>query len=150
MAKDKRTDEKYIFEDPEAVIRPYFRINPPLRYGIVNSVAAMADEYVLPDMHSSDAELLVISTKRILIYKIPAKTSFLRKLGKEAISFTKSVTLDAIPLVSEASTLLGSVGFKRRQPRLSALLCRHPPLRLRPSRWQLHHHNQRQTIAAPC
>ncbi len=97
--------EKFIAVDPEAYVTPYFRVNPALRYGMVDSAADMADEYVLLVMHCSNAELLVISTKRILIYKIPVQTSLLQRLG----AFTKSIAISSIPLVSDASSLLDGI-----------------------------------------
>lgn len=102
--------DKFIAIDPEAYIEPpYLRIGPVLRYGVVDLAAARADEYVLLVMHCSDAQLLVISTKRILMYKIPVKTSFLQRLGSGVVSVTVSFVTDSIPLVSEASTIVGGI-----------------------------------------
>lgn len=111
--------EKFIAVDPEAYIKYHFRINPALRYGMVDSVAAMSDEYLLFVMHCNNDELLIISTKRILIYKIPVKTSWAQRFG----AFVKSVAIDNvvgnIPIVSEASTLIGSVdAFKSVRDRI--------------------------------
>jgi hypothetical protein len=102
--------DDYIEIDPEALINPYFRINPPLRYGAVNLVSSTADEHLLFVMHCRSAKLLVISNKRILIYKIPETKSLLRRAGGSAVSVATSMAIDSIPIVSDVSTILGGIG----------------------------------------
>jgi hypothetical protein len=107
--------DDYIEIDPEALIHPYIRINPPLLYGGVSSASSTADEYVLLVMHCSSAELLVISNKRILIYKIPETKSLLRRAGGTVVSTATSIAIGQIPYVSDA--LDGLEAFKNVKDR---------------------------------
>jgi hypothetical protein len=105
--------DDYIEVDPEAFVHPYIRITPPLLDGGVSSVSATADEHLLLVMHCSSAELLVISTKRILIYRIPETKSLLRRAGGSAVSVATSMAIDSIPIVSDVSTILGGIGVAK-------------------------------------
>lgn len=99
----------YIEIVPEAFVHPYIRINPPLLYGGLSSVSSTADEHLLLVMHCRSAELLVISNKRILIYKIPETKSFVRRAGGKVASMATSFATGVIPVVNEVSTILDGI-----------------------------------------
>lgn len=108
MFYDEVQHDDYLEVDPEAYISPNIRIMPSFLYGEVSEVASYADEHVLLVMHCNDAELLVISNQRVLIYKMPRTKSLARRAGGTAVSIATSLTIDAIPVVSDVSTFIGT------------------------------------------
>ena len=83
MAKDH---SEYLHERYETFLDqpgfPALRVNPALFSGEVDEALSTSDEQLLLVLHCSSAELLVISNKHILVYKVPQKSSAAASAGK--------------------------------------------------------------------
>ncbi len=82
------TDNLVYFEEnfeifSEMLGFPYLRLNPMLLSDEINNLLSTTNEMLLLMMHCNSAELLVVSNKRILLYRIPQP----RSKGKIATEF---------------------------------------------------------------
>jgi hypothetical protein len=76
---------------------PALRMNPALFSGEVDEALSTSDEQLLLVLHCSSAELLVVSNKHILVYKVPQKSSATASVGK----FVGANVLVNLPVVGE-------------------------------------------------
>jgi hypothetical protein len=76
---------------------PYMRMDPAILAGEVDKALAAPEERLLLVLHCHSAELLVVSTRRIIVYTIPAKSSGIASTAK----FVATIPLLFIPGVGE-------------------------------------------------
>jgi hypothetical protein len=85
LAKDH---SEFLSEDFESFALasgfPYLRMHPAILAGEVDKALAAPDERLLLVLHCHSAALLVVSNRRIIVYKIPEKSSVTVQVAKSA------------------------------------------------------------------
>ncbi len=76
---------------------PTLRVHPAMESGEMREALSAEGEHLLLVLHCGSAELLVVSSKRIVIYKVPHKSSTAASVGK----FVGMNILVNIPVVGE-------------------------------------------------
>ncbi len=100
----------FVQQYPGAIVTNFVRVNPVFLNNDIGRLYNHPEEVLLGVMHTNDGKLLMLSNQRFIVYKIPAKRSFLRRTGGAMFSMATSMTIDMIPVVSDIGTMLDGVG----------------------------------------